>query len=185
MDNTHKSTGENCSDYQERIVELLDNDFSLKNDQFLNSHIKDCPDCQNYLEKLVVLRNGLNKPPAKNLHPDSRIIKNIIAYKNIKHGLKVTKPNPVWNSIRDLFEYRVPVYQALSGVVVIFMLFLYISSSIISPENRAIVIEYSGDYKDLTSSELYLVDTLSLNKPEKGQNAKEDSVLMSFLVPTM
>jgi len=185
MDNRYKSTDENCSNYQKKIVELFDNDLSLKSDQALNNHIKGCPHCQNYLENLLVLRSRLNRPPAKKLQPDSRILKNLIAYKNIKQGLKIAKPNPVWNSIRDLFEYRIPVYQALSGIVVIFMLFLYISGSIVSPGNKAIIIEYSGDYKDLTSSELYLVDTLSLNKPERGQNAKEDSVLMSFLVPTM
>jgi len=175
----------NCSKCQEKIIELFDNNISLNSDQSLNNHIKNCPDCQIYLENLTVIKNRLNEPSVKKLQPDPRIIKNIIAYKNLKQGLKITKPNPVWNSVRELFEYRIPVYQALSGVVVAIMLFLYISGSIVSPGNKAIIIEYSGDYEELTSSELYLVDTLSLNKPERGQNAKEDSVLMSFLVPTM
>ena len=117
--------------------------------------------------------------------PDNRILKNIVTYNRIKNGLKNTKPNPLWTSLRELFEYRIPVYQALSAVVVIFMVYLFLSGGIVSSGDKAILIEYSGDYEELTSSELYLVDTLSLNKPIRGQNAKEDSVLMSFIVPTM
>lgn len=65
------------------------------------------------------------------------------------------------------------------------MLFMYISSSVISLGTRATNIEYSGNQEGITSSELYVLDTLNLTKPERGQNAKEDSVLISFLVPTM
>ena len=67
----------------------------------------------------------------------------------------------------------------------VLMLFIYISSSLISTGTRATNIEYPGNQEGIASSELYVLDTLNLTKPERGQNAKEDSVLISFLVPTM
>jgi hypothetical protein len=185
MNKEDKSQDDNCTNYQEKIFELFDKNLSVNSDSTLSDHIKNCQNCQIYLQNLDILKNRMSDSPSKSLKPDSRIQQNIIAYNNIKKGLQSTKPNPFWDSIRDIFEYRVPVYQALSGVVVVFMLFLYISNSIVSPGKRTTMSEYSGEQKDITSSELYVLDTLSLNKPERGQNAKEDSVLISFLVPTM
>jgi hypothetical protein len=185
MDKRYKPANESCSSYQEQLSEKFDLDFKLNDDQPLKNHVENCPDCHIYLEGLILMKNRLNQSPTKNLYPDPRIIKNISAYKNAKKGLKGAKPNPIWISIRDLFEYRIPVYQALSGVVVIFMVFLYISSGIYSSGKQVHVIDYSREYGDLNSSELYLVDTLSMGNPDRGQNAKEDSVLMSYLVPIM
>jgi hypothetical protein len=185
MDKNFKSPNENCSAYQQQILDLLDRHLSTNGDQILQSHLKDCPACNSYLKRLEVIRGRLIKSPKNNLQPDPRIKKNIIAYKNIKSGLKGTKPSFVWNSIRELFEYRIPVYQALSGVVVLLILFIYISNSVLSSGNKALSIEYTGEYEGISSSQFYLEDTLSLNELERGENAKEDSVLMSFLVPTM
>jgi hypothetical protein len=185
MSNKDKMQKENCSLYQEKIVELFDHDISFKSDRSLNQHLHRCTECQYYLENLIAIKNRLDESPSLKLEPDRRIIKNILSYNKLKIRLNRKIPNQFWNSIWQLFEYRIPVYQALGGLVVIFMLSSFISSDFVTTGNKAISIEYSRDYEDLTSSELYLVDTLSLNKPERGQNVKEDSLLMSFLVPTM
>jgi hypothetical protein len=185
MDKKDKSQNDNCSIFQERIFELFNDGISVNRDLSENNHINNCLKCQNYLENLHILKNHMQKSPSKELKPNPRIIKNIIAHKNIKKDFRKIRPNSIWGSIRTIFEYRIPVYQALSGAVVALMLFMYISSNLISPDNRATNIEYSGNQNDITSSELYVLDTLNLTKPERGQNAKEDSVLISFLVPTM
>jgi hypothetical protein len=185
MDKKFKSTDVNCSKYQQQILDLFDRHLSTDSDQALWNHLEVCPECTSYLNRLEVIRDRLKKSPKNKLQPDPRIKKNIIAYRTIKSGLKSTKPNYVWNSIREFFEYRIPVYQVLSGVMVILILFIYISNNMISSGNNDISIEYTGDYEGISSSQLYLKDTLSLNELERGENAKEDSVLMSFLVPTM
>jgi len=185
MDRKDKSQNDNCWSFQERIFELFNDGISVNRDSSVNNHINNCLKCQNYLENINILKNHMQESPLKDLKPNPRIIKNIIAHKNIKTGFQKIRHNSIWGSIRTIFEYRIPVYQALSGAVVALMLFMYISSNLISPGNRATNIEYSGNQNDITSSELYVLDTLNLTKPERGQNAKEDSVLISFLVPTM
>jgi hypothetical protein len=185
MNNSDFSKDERCAKYQQELIEIFDKDQLSEIDQSTDQHLKSCPECQKFNENLINLKMRLSKSPDKKLQPDPRILKNILAFRSIKRGLSTNKPNPFWGTIRELFEYRIPVYQALGGIAVIFVLFLFISGNMVSSDQKAILIEYSGDYKELTSSELYLVDTLSLNNPERGQNAKEDSVLMSFLVPTM
>jgi hypothetical protein len=185
MDKSYKPKNEPCSDYQEQLTEHFNENFNLNNFQPLKNHVENCQDCQNYLENLVLINNLMSHSPAKKLSPDPRIIKNLLAYKQAKMGLKRGKSNWFWMYIRDMFEYRIPVYQALGVVVVIFMVYLYMSGSIYSSGKQVHVIDYSKEIGDLTSSELYLVDTLSMGDPNQGQNAKEDSVLMSFLEPIM
>ena len=185
MSKQDKFKNEDCLSYQEKIIDSFENEQLSDSDPSLAEHLQQCQNCRQYLENLTVIRKKLGESPSAGLKPDNRILKNIVTYNRIKNGLKNTKPNPLWTSLRELFEYRIPVYQALSAVVVIFMVYLFLSGGIVSSGDKAILIEYSGDYEELTSSELYLVDTLSLNKPVRGQNAKEDSVLMSFIVPTM
>ncbi len=185
MDRKEKSQNDNCWSFQEKIIELFNDGISVNSDSSVNNHINNCLKCQNYLDNLNILKNHMQESPSKDLKPNPRIIKNIIAYKNIKTDFQKIRPYSIWGSVRAIFEYRIPVYQALSGAVVALMLFMYISSSVISPGTRATNNEYPGNQEGITSSELYVLDTLNLTKPERGQNAKEDSVLISFLVSTM
>jgi hypothetical protein len=185
MNNTDKSQNGNCSNFQERIFALIEDGNQLNSDPEVINHLTFCSYCQKYLEKLTLFKSKLQGSPSTGLKPDSKIIKNIITYKNIKKGFQRIKPNTFWESIRLLFEFRIPLYQALSGAVVVFMLFTYISGHFLSAGSRTPTIDYSENQTGVSSSELYLLDTLNLSNPERGQNAKEDSVLIRFLVSTM
>jgi hypothetical protein len=185
MEKRYRSENKPCSDYQERMVELFDTGISLDSDKQLKKHIDTCLACQSYLESLHIFSEQMNRAPDEKLQPDPRILNNIIAYKKFKKALYPTNSDSILSKVWQLLEYRIPVYQALGGVVVVLMMFLYLSGSFVSHGERAIQIDYSGKEEGLTSSELYLVDSLSMHRPDRGQNAKEDSVLMNFLVPSM
>ncbi len=185
MNKRYRSENKQCADYQKRIVELFDTGISLTSDEELKKHINTCLACQSYLENLHLFREQMNRAPDKHIQPDPRILNNLLAYKKAKKALHTTKSHTILSNLWEVLEYRIPVYQALAGFVVVLMIFLYLSGSFVSPGDRAIHIDYSGKEEDLTSSELYLVDSLRMHEPGRGQNAKEDSVLMNFLVPTM
>jgi len=185
MNSTGKSQKDNCLIFQEKIFELLEDGSTVDGDLSIKNHVEICSDCQNYLEKLSIMQNQMQFNPLKNLKPDSQIIKNIIAYKKIKSDIKRKNQESLWDSIRAIFEFRVPVYQALSGAIVVIILFLYASNNIISSGTNMKYKDSSANQTNITSSELYALDSLYLTNRTKGQNAKEDSVLISYLVPTM
>jgi len=185
MDKRYRSENKPCADYQKRMVELFENGISLNSDKELKKHIDACLACKSYLKSLHVFREHMNRAPDKHLRPDPRVLNNILAYKKAKKTLRATKSDTILSNLWEVLEYRIPVYQALGGVVVVLMMFMYISGSFVPPGDRAIHIDYSGQEEGLTSSELYLVDSLRMHRPDRGQNAKEDSVLMNFLVPSM
>jgi hypothetical protein len=185
MDKMNKKGSGTCKEYQQMLIEIFDDKILLENNHLLSRHVKICTECQSFLQGLTNYNARLNAEPRKDLQPDPRILRNMLAYTKVKHGLNTSRKKTLWSSLRDIFEYRVPVYQALGGLIVMFVLFLYTSKTDILSGNNAVMIDYSAENEGLTSSELYLVDTLVSNNIPKGQNAKEDSVLMSFLVPTM
>jgi len=185
MDNKSKSKKENCPDFHKKIFGLFESGTTIVSDSSLKNHIDICQNCQNYLENLSIIKNEMKASPSIDLMPNPQILKNIIAYKNVKSGLKRNKKESLWGTIRAIFEFKIPVYQALSGAVLVLMLFMYVSGYIVSPDPDAKYIEYTGNLKAVNASELYALDSLNYSNPGRGQNAREDSVLISFLVPTM
>jgi len=185
MDSKNKSKNDYCSNIQEKIFELTEDGISIDPNSSLSQHISSCRNCQNDLKNMTLLKNSMQIAPSKNLYPDSRILKNIITFKTIKSGIQKQKHGSVWRIIRGTFEFRIPVYQALVGVAGALLLFMYISGDNISTESGMKFIEYAGNQKVMMSSELYVLDSLHNLNPERGQSAKEDSVLISFIVPTM
>lgn len=185
MDKKYRSQGDICSDVQEKIFSLVEAGIQIENDSELSDHLNICIHCQKYLENLTLLKNKMKKPPLKNLKPNSAIIKNMITYKNIKAGLPKRKPSNILDSLREVIEFRIPVYQVLSGILIIFMIFIYMSWQLNWFGGRVHQIQNSEIQTATSSSDLYVLDTLVLSNPEQGQNAKEDSVLIRFLVPTM
>ena len=106
-------------------------------------------------------------------------------YKNIKAGLPKRKPSTILDVLRAIFEFRIPVYQVLSGALIVLMIFIYMSRQLNWSGIGAGQIQNSEIQTATSSSELYALDTLISSNAERGQNAKEDSVLIRLLVPTM
>ena len=185
MDTKHRSQGDICSNVQEKIFSLIEAGDQLDSDSELNQHLDICIHCQKYLENLTLLKNRMQKPALKNLKPDSAIIKNMIMYKNIKVGLPKRKPSTILDVLRAIFEFRIPVYQVLSGALIVLMIFIYMSRQLNWSGIGAGQIQNSEIQTATSSSELYALDTLISSNAERGQNAKEDSVLIRLLVPTM
>ena len=149
MDNKGKSNKVNCLKYQEKIFGVFDDGAAIENDLSLKNHIAICYNCQNYLENLSVIKDKMKISPSDDLKPNPQILKNIIAFKKVKLGLIRKNKESFWDIIRTIFEFRIPVYQALSGAVVILMLFMYVSGNIVSTDRVTNYIEYTGVHMKL------------------------------------
>lgn len=185
MNNKGNSKRGNCLDIQEKLFDLSESGKEIESNISVKNHVAFCQNCQRYLDNLSIIKDNMRVSPSDDLKPNPQILKNIIAYKNIKSGLKKKNQKSFWETMRSIFEFRVPVYQALSGAAVVLILFIYVSNTSISPSTNAKYIEYSGTKDGTKSSELYAIDSLNYSNPGRGRNAKEDSVLISFLVPTL
>jgi hypothetical protein len=109
----------------------------------------------------------------------------MITYKNIKAGLPKRKPSNILDLLQEVIEFRIPVYQVLSGILLVFMIFIYMSWQLNWFAGGVHQVQKSEIQTARSSSELYVLDTLMSSNQEQGQNAKEDSLSIRFLVPTM
>ena len=76
MDNKAKSQNKICPAFQEKIFKLLEYGKTVDSDSSLKNHIKICPDCKDYLEKLSILKNHMQGAPPYELIPNPQILKN-------------------------------------------------------------------------------------------------------------
>jgi hypothetical protein len=76
-----------------------------------------------------------------------------------------------------VFQYRIPVYQAVGGFIVL----LFISGFLWNNNSVSLKKGFYGDREGIVSQDIYVSDTLTIRKSEKGQSAREDSILVNFL----
>jgi hypothetical protein len=185
MNKKNHSGNNKCITFQERIQALFDNGVVPESDPTLEKHLNICPNCRNFFKSLQLIQKRMQKSPLDELKSRSQILSNTINFMKLRQKIEKDKKRTIWSKFKTLFEYRVPVYQALSGFAVLWFLFILISSIYLNPEKEGKSMDSSINVGHITTSDLYIVDSLRLLNIERGQNAKEDSVLIGFLVPSL
>jgi hypothetical protein len=176
MDREKKATGKTCTKFDRQIKELIEGTANLQTYPGLQEHILHCPDCAAILRLLTTLRAGLEMDNAKLPAAPRSILQNTLNYMEIKNTANRKKEN-LWDYISALLRYRIPVYQAIGGLIVILFLsgFLWNSRTLTGKTGMP------GFSEGADVQDVYALDTLQAERVDKGQNAREDSILVSFL----
>jgi hypothetical protein len=165
-----------------KTIEELTGDESL----LVQEHLKSCQRCRS-LETTVVsmqdtMRTSTKAPPV----PDPAVRQNILRQMN---ALKLRQPGIFcrgWQYVREVFEYRIPVYQTLLGAALVVLLFFAVRQlSTTSPQPPSEP-QSVAQIETPLPGEMSVLDDLSiLDRQKIGRNAKEDSYLTRFIVSTM
>jgi hypothetical protein len=92
----------------------------------------------------------------------------------------------VYQSVIHIFEYRIPVYQALSGAVLIALIFLAVKQFNFTPEQKATGLHNVAQIETSLPAQMRVMDNLGIIDQQKiGQNVKDDTTLTRFIVTTM
>ena len=176
MKTTKRGPGAVCTAYQQQLVQLNEEDTPLHTSPDLNAHIQNCPECSAFLQILMHLRERFAKEIGNQTPAHRSVLKNTLAYMEIrKRGIE--KKENLWDYISALLRYRIPVYQAVGGFIVLLFIsaFLWNSKSLTGNSGMSVI---SGESAD---QQVYVSDTLLTERSKRGQNAREDSILVSFL----
>jgi len=176
IDKEGQAAGKACIEYDRQIRQLIEGTADLQTHPALQEHILHCPDCAAVLRLLATLRNGMGRDIEQQPVIPRSILQNTLKYIEIKNRANRKKEN-LWDYFSALLQYRIPVYQAVGGLIVILFLsgFLWNGNSL-SGNTGIPGFNESADIHDV-----YALDTLQAEKMDKGQNAREDSILVSFL----
>jgi len=176
----------NCKDI-ERLLTLKSCDrLTEEENQTIEKHLTSCEHCRSYQNNLLNIQYSMKVDADVKLIPNPGIRQNIIQrMKVVKHeesGLF----QQGWRYMKNVFEYRIPVYQALLGVAGILLIFIAINQPSVffdwKPSERQALIEK----EIVVSDQVYVIKNLDMIKQQKiGRNVREDSVLVRYIVPAM
>lgn len=186
MKSEKQGNGEKCIRIQRQIFSLFMKGHSfIIEDKIILKHLSACRECRNYVDTLPLIQKNFDDSGIENLKPRPETLNNLTAYMKIRNNPNTTKTDSIWKVIQNIFEYRVPVYQALSGAVVILFIAIFISSGFIGTEPLIYNTNGSPKLENIGVSDLNFADSLDQIDSSRGQNAKEDSLLIQFLMPSL
>jgi hypothetical protein len=183
MREKHQNMG--CEDFRRALASLIEVDDTDKRNAGLLKHLENCRGCRDYYNTILLLRKQMQKFPAGEIKPRSGTLGSILSTMNYRNRSRARIIKRPWDTVRRIFEIRIPVYQVLAGAVVLFYLFFFLSNHYrVAPDDKGLPAIFEKQ-NNTQSSELYAVDTLHQQENTQGMNAREDSVLISFLVPSL
>ncbi len=121
--------------------------------------------------------------------PNPAIQQNIIKRIKSIHSKKNKMLESYWNNLKNMLEYRIPVYQALSSFALILLIIVGVFhfTSSINPQSFE---KQSYAPVDTLETILYrqigVINNLEMiNNQKLGLNVREDSILARYVIPAM
>ena len=123
---------------------------------------------------------------ADKLTPDPAIRQNIVQRMRTVKLQEARNYRSTWRYLRNIFGYRVPVYQALFGMVLILLIFVTVRQFSLSSDQKALKMQSLTETEAPILSQLSVIDNLEIVEGQKiGRNIKEDTTLTRFIVTAM
>ena len=152
----------------------------------IEEHLKSCDKCRSYQKTLSGLQTSMQTTAEAKLAPDPAIRQNVIRRMKTAKALEAGILARGWQYIRNGFQYRIPVYQALFGVVLIALIFVGIRQLPLSAHREVPTTQGVIRLQMPVSTEVSVIDNLEIVKQQKiGRNVGEDTTLTRFIVSTM
>ncbi len=186
MKNPNENHKMNCDDIQRLLVSKISDEITRDEDRLVEEHLKSCGHCRSYQNTLLNLKDSIRVGTTEKLVPDPAIRENVLQRMRNLQPQEAGILRNAWQYIRSIFEYRIPVYQTLSGVVVIVLIFLATKQITFSPGQQPPEPQSLVRMEMPVPTQMSVVDNLDIiDKQKIGRSAKEDTALTRFIVSTM
>jgi hypothetical protein len=176
----------NCDGIEQLLIKKSLEELSDEENWLIQEHLRSCDRCRSYQSALLKLKDSMQISAEDKLAPDLSIRETVIK------RMKSLKPQEVgflgraYQSVMHIFEYRIPVYQALSGAVLIVLIFLAVKQFSFTAEQKTTGLHNVAQVETSIPAQMRVMDDLSILKRQKiGQNVKDDTTLTRFIVTTM
>jgi hypothetical protein len=185
MKEPNKKSSTNCDDIEQLLIKRNIDGLTQNENLLVEKHLKFCERCKNYQSTLLNLQESMQIEPEEKLIPDPAIRQNIIQRMRAAQSKEQGIFQNGWQYIRTALEYRIPVYQTLLGIVLIFLISLSINRLFLTPEKEPLKLQSFAQIETLTSSQMSVIENLDILDQQKiGRTVKEDPSLTRFTVTT-
>lgn len=173
----------NCEDVELLLNKCLVNELTKEEKQVVDTHLKSCNRCLRYERILFSLQESVQIKSEERLIPRPEIRQHIVQRMKDLRPQESRVLRKTYHFFIRLFEYRIPVYQSLTGMILIFLLFLGLKHFPFTFEQRPERLQIATQMDTTTPAQLKVLDNLEIIGRQKiGQNVKEDSTLTQFIV---
>jgi hypothetical protein len=183
MKEPNKKSGTNCDDIEQLLIKKNIDELTPDENLLVEKHLKFCERCRGYQSTLLSLQDSMQICSEEKLIPDPAIHQNII------QRMKTLRPEQTgifksgWQYIRNMLEYRIPVYQTLLGIVLILLISFSINTLFLTTQKESSKLQVFAQMEPLAYSQMEVLDNLDIIDQQKiGISAKEDTSLTRFLV---
>jgi predicted anti-sigma-YlaC factor YlaD len=181
-------TDKNCASVQELLLKKDFADLTEHESLMLTEHLQQCESCR-ALEQVLLKMQQAMQPVA-----DEILVPNPAIRQDLRNRIRRTQParhtsnglREVWIAFRDILRLRIPVYQAVLGAAVVFVVFIGIDQLNAHGERetlRRLLSEQNGQRAIVHSEVPHRIAQIDSQKI--GRSVAEDSLLMKFIVTAM
>jgi hypothetical protein len=171
-----------CQEIEDMLIKKNIEELTHGEQELIERHLSYCSECKKYSQLLFNINQAFVSPRRDDSMPLAGIRENTLKKISGYRGRFST----FWYSLLNLFEYRIPVYQALGMILVV--LVLLIGFDYANSEQNALGMIWSDSHKleGMISDKNYVLDSLQLLERQRiGKNALEDSILTQFITTAM
>jgi predicted anti-sigma-YlaC factor YlaD len=186
MKNPNERKAPSCDQVEKLLVSRTCDRLTEGEEQRIREHLAICARCRDYQTALDDVVKAVKPQDEGKLVPNPAIRENILERMRMLKPEEIGIPRKTWEFARSAFAHPIPVYQAVLGAALIFLLSLGLrhlpSSAVreVSPPRPLVRMETS------LPSQLGVIDNLEIVKHQRiGQSVAEDTALTRFIVSSM
>ena len=174
-----------CKQIEELILKQSSESLSKQESNWVETHLSNCVSCRAFSISAKKIAKAMVVEPEASLHPDPAIRENIIRRMEVKSENKQNVLYDIFDTLRNILSYRIPLYQAALAIVIIFItLFGFDFSNLWKDGNR---IESVNSQEIIYPANDQFMETNhpELSQQKVGINVREDSILARFIYRSM
>jgi hypothetical protein len=186
MKDPNEKKAPSCDMIEQLLVNRTCDRLTKEEERLIREHLAVCAHCRDYQTSLEEVVKAIKPQERGDLVPNPAIRENILKRVGMPRPQEIGVLGRAWKSTRSAFAHPIPVYQAVLGAALIFLLSLGLrhlpSSAVreVSPPRPLVRMEAT------LPSQLGVIDNLEIVKQQKiGQSVTEDTTLTRFIVSSM
>jgi len=181
-----KSDKNICEKIEEILINQKVDNVSEEEKRILSNHLDSCENCKKHQFVFDEIQNVVEIEQNSKLIPNPEIRENLLNRMKENQPDKTSILSNVMSSLKSVFSYRIPVYQAAVGIISLFLISfalgkLPFQDQLPNSDERAF-----NSINELSLSQTNILDSLKiLNKQKIGLNVSEDTVFTKYINATM
>lgn len=149
----------------------------------LKKHVPECPDCHKLQQQLANAHYSLKPQSANPLKPRPEIRQNLI--RQMSSATNKSSLN-IWQKLLSLLEYRIPIYQGVLGMAMIFFIVILLNHFSFSVNPPLSSYSQYAQADSVGVSQMNILNNLSVIESQRiGKSVSEDTMLIKFLHSAM